>query len=109
MSKLIYLKIKGKLILAEVTSVTEKKDRRGAITAYVHKLSFEIDGKKYEKSDRTGFSQPLKVGEKQLIYVNPIKPESFEYEKELKKNIIITAIMIVVALVFSIKWLLGAI
>ena len=51
-SKLIYLKKKGKLVLAEVVSVNEKKDRKGRITAYVHKLRFEIDGKVYFKSQR---------------------------------------------------------
>lgn len=106
-SNLIYLKKKGKLVLAEVVSVTEKKDRKGRITAYIHKLRFEIDGKVYEKDDRSGFSQPFKVGEKQLIYVNPTKTESFEYENEVKKNIVITGAMIVIALVFSVKWIIS--
>lgn len=107
MSKLIYLKKKGKLVLAEVISVNEKKDHKGRVTAYIHKLNFEIDGKTYEKNDRSGFNQPLMVGEKQLIYVNHKKPETFEYESEVKKNIVISGVMIVVALVFSAKWLLG--
>ena len=108
MSKLIFLKKKGRLVLSEVVSVSEKKDRKGRVTAYIHKLRFEIDGKVYEKNDRAGFNQPFKVGEKQLIYVNPTKTESFEYENEVKKNIVITGAMIVIALLFSIKWLLGA-
>ena len=91
----------GRVILAEVLSAVEKK--KGV---YVHKLRFELDGKTIEQDDRTGYSQPLKEGETKLIVLDPAKPEIFEYEDELKKNIIMAAVLVAVALMFSIRWII---
>ena len=91
----------GRVILAEVLSAVEKK--KGV---YVHKLRFELDGKTIEQDDRTGYSQPLKEGETKLIVLDPKKPEVFEYEDELKKNIIMAAVLVAVALMFSIRWII---
>lgn len=96
------LKNKGRSVLAEIASVREKKKR-----TYVHTLRFELDGKTIEREDRAGYSEPMKVGETKLIAVDPEKPEVFEYEDDLKKNITLTAAMIAVALAFSIRWLIA--
>jgi len=95
------LRKRGRVILAEVLSAVEKK--KGV---YVHKLRFELDGKTIEQDDRTGYSQPLKEGETKLIVLDPTKPEIFEYEDELKKNIIMAAVLVAVALMFSIRWII---
>lgn len=101
MFSLIRLKNKGQLVLAEIIAVREKKRN-----SYVHTLRFAVGDAVYEKEDRSGFNQPFKIGEKQLIFVDPEKPERFEYESEAKKNIVIAGVMIAVALAFSVRWLL---
>lgn len=101
MASLIRLIRKGQLVLAEVIAVREKKRN-----AYVHTLRFAVGEAVYEKEDRAGFNQPFKIGEKQLIFVDPGNPERFEYESEVKKNIVIVIIMIAAAIVFSARWLL---
>lgn len=101
MFSLIRLKNKGQLVLAEIISVREKKRN-----AYVHTLRFTVGDVVYEKEDRSGFNQPFKIGEKQLVFVDSVKPERFEYETEVKKNIVIAGVMIAAALAFSVRWLL---
>ena len=99
--KQFHLKKHGRVVLAEVVKVTEKKKN-----TYVHTLRFELDGKTIEQDDRTGYSQPFKEGETQLIVIDPEKPEEFEFEGDLKKNMTMAGALIAVALVFSLRWLI---
>ena len=101
MIKQLRLKKHGRVVLAEVVKVTEKKKN-----TYVHTMRFELDGKNIEEDDRTGYSQPFKVGETQLIVVDPEKPEVFEFEGDLKKNMTMTGALIAVALAFSLRWII---
>ncbi len=100
MMKQLRLKKHGRVILAEVVKVTEKKKN-----TYVHTLRFELDGKTIEQDDRTGYSQPFKEGETKLIVLDPEKPEIFEFEEDVKRNVTMAAALVAVALVFSIRWL----
>ncbi len=106
MLRLILLKKRGQLVLAEVKEVREKKNRKGMTTAYIHRMKFEYDGKVYEKDDRAGFNQAFALGTKKLIRFNSIDPSKFEYEEEIKKNIIIAGVLAGVAVFFSLRWLL---
>ena len=99
--KQLRLKKHGRVILAEVVKVTEKKKN-----TYVHTMRFELDGKTIEEDDRTGYSQPFKEGETKLIVLDPEKPEIFEFEEDVKRNITMAAALVAVALVFSIRWLI---
>lgn len=105
MMRLIFLKIKGSLVLGEIVEIREKKNRKGMTTAYIHRLRFDYNGKTFEKDDRAGFNQPFAVGEKKLIRFSS-DPAKFEYEDEIKKNIIIAGVLAAVAVVFSVRWLL---
>ena len=106
MIRLIVLKKRGQLVLAEVTEVREKKNRKGMTTSYIHRMKFEYGGKNYEKDDKAGFNQAFAVGTKKLIRFNSSNPTKFEYEDEIKKNIIIAGVLAGLAVVFSIRWLL---
>lgn len=106
MLRLILLKKRGQLVLAEVKEVREKKNRKGMTTAYIHRMKFEYDGKVYEKDDRAGFNQAFALGTKKLIRFNSSDPSKFEYEDEIKKNIIIAGVLAGVAVFFSLRWLL---
>lgn len=106
MVRLILLKMRGELVLAEVVEIREKKNRKGMTTSYIHRMKFEYGGKNYEKDDRAGFNQAFAVGTKKLIRFNSSNPSKFEYEDEMKKNIIIAGVLAGLAVVFSIRWLL---
>lgn len=106
MIRLILLKKRGQLVLAEVTEVREKKNRKGMTISYIHRMKFEYGGKVYEKDDRAGFNQALSVGTKKLIRFKSGDPSKFEYEDEIKKNIIIAGVLAGVAVIFSLRWLL---
>lgn len=106
MMRLILLKKKGKLVLAEVAEIREKKNRKGIIVSYIHRMRFEDNGKVYEKDDRSAFNQPFAVGEKKLIWFDIKDPSKFEYDDEIKKNIIIAGTLAAIAVVFSVRWLL---
>ena len=107
MMRLILLKRKGQLVLAEVAEIREKKNRKGATTGYIHRMKFEIGGKTYEKDDKAGFNQPMKIGEKKLIWVDSGNLSRFEYDDELKKNIIIAGVLVGIAVIFSVRWLIS--
>ncbi len=106
MIKLIALKKKGKLVLAEVVEIREKKNRKGVTVSYIHRMKFEDGGKVYEKDDRAAFNQPFSQGEKKLIRFDGKDPSKFEYDDEIKKNIIIAGVLAAVAIVFSVRWLM---
>lgn len=106
MIRLILLKIRGKLVLAEVVEIREKKNRKGMTVSYIHRMKFEDEGKVYEKDDRAGFNQPFAAGEKKLIRFDRKNPSKFEYDDEMKKNIIIAGVLAAVAIVFAVRWLM---
>lgn len=106
MIRLILLKIRGKLVLAEVVEIREKKNRKGMTVSYIHRMKFEDGGKVYEKDDRAAFNQPFAAGEKKLIRFDRKNPSKFEYDDEMKKNIIIAGVLAAVAIVFSVRWLM---
>ena len=99
---LLMLRKNGVQAEGEVISAEEKK--KGT---FVHTLRYTYKGKTIESDDRTGFSQPLRVGEKRTITVDSRDPKRFEYTDELKKNIIITSVMVCLAVVFSVKFILA--
>jgi len=103
---LLYLKKHGVTALAEVIEVKEiVRGRRKQVAGYTHKMRYEADGKTVEADDRAGYNQPFAVGSKQVIVYDPKKPERFEYEDELKKNITLFAVMIGVTVCFSAYWI----
>ena len=109
--RLLVLKKRGLVVLAEVTAVSEIQRGKGAArktVAYTHTLRYEIDGKTYEHPDRAEYTQAFAQGSKQLIVCDSKSPEKFVYENDLKKDIIIVAALIAVALVFSAKWLMNS-
>lgn len=106
MISLIWLMRKGQLVLAEVVEVREKKNRKGVTVSYIHRMKFEYGGKIYEQDDRAGFIQPLAVGDKKLIRFNSGDPSKFEYEDEIKKNMVIAGVLVGVAVIFSCRWLI---
>lgn len=115
--KLLRLKKRGITVLAEVIAVAEKKKRRviglgffvlktSKVTAsFVHTLRYMVGEKPHEAEDAAEYIQPFKVGEKHLIVYSPDDPDKFEYEEDLKKNINITAALLVMSVIFSARWL----
>lgn len=104
--RLLKLKKHGVTVLGEVIEVGEiTSGRKKQVTGYTHKMRYEIDGKKVEADDKAGYTQPFAAGSKQLIVVDPEKPERFEYEDSLKKNIVLFWVMIGVTAVFSARFI----
>ena len=103
---LLRLKKRGITVLAEVMEVSEIiRGRKKQVSGYTHKLRYEVSGKTIETNDKAGYTQPFKVGSKQLIVYNPKQPEKFEYEDSLKKNIVLFWVMIGVTAVFSARFI----
>lgn len=100
--KLMILRFGGVRTMAEVLSACEPKQGY-----YVHKLRFEHNGKVVEKDDSTGYSQPFSVGEQLEIICSKNNPDKFEYVGALKKNMIIAAIMIVMAVFIVLRFMFG--
>ncbi|MBR4628561.1 MAG: hypothetical protein IKO47_12880 [Ruminococcus sp.] len=106
--RLLQLKKHGITVLAEVLEVSELTvGRKKRVNGYAHKMRYEVNGKMIEAVDKAGYNQPFEVGSKQLIVYDPKKPERFEYEDGLKKNIVLFAVMIAVTVVFSAYWIAG--
>ncbi len=102
--KLMILRFGGIRVLAEVVSAREPKQGY-----YVHKLRFVHNGKIVEKDDNTGYSQPFSVGEQLEIICSKSSPEKFEYVGALKKNIIITTIMIAMSILIVLRFMFGVV
>lgn len=98
--KLMILQFGGVRVLAEVLSAREIKQGY-----YVHKLRFEHNGKIVEKDDNTGYSQPFSVGEQLEIICSRSNSEKFEYVGALKKNMIIAAVMIIMAILIVLRFM----
>ena len=97
--KLLILRISGVRVAAEVISAREPEQGR-----YIHTLRFEHNGKIVEKEDKTGYSQPFSIGEKLEIICSRSDPSKFEYVGALKKNMIIAAIMVVMAVLIVLRF-----
>ena len=107
---LLKLKKHGLTVLAEVIEVSEiTRGKKQRVDGYTHKMRYEIGGKKVEAEDKASYSQAFEVGSKQLIVVDPEKPERFEYEDALKKNITLFGVMVCVTIVFSAYWIIGGV
>lgn len=107
---LLRLKKRGVTVLAEVIEVSEiVRGKRKQVAGYTHKMRYEVGGKAIEAEDKAGYTQPFAVGSKQLIVADPEKPERFEYEDGLKKNITLFEVMMAVTIVFSAYWLINGI
>lgn len=97
--KLLLLKKKGIVTVGEVISVREKRPKD-----YVHTLRYADGEKVYEFEDKAGFSEPFSIGSKHNIIFDPRKPQNFDFEDQLKKNIMVVGVLIVMAVLFSIRW-----
>jgi hypothetical protein len=98
--KLMLLRLGGARIMAEVVSACEVKQGH-----YVHKLRFEHNGKIVEREDTTGYSQPFSVGEKLEIICSKSNSHKFEYTAALKKNIIISLVLIAMAVLIVVRFM----
>lgn len=98
--KLMILRFGGVRVLAEVVSAREFKQGY-----YIHRLRFEHSGEMIEKDDSTGYSQPFSVGEKLEIICSKSDSEKFEYVGALKKNMIIAAVMIIMAILIVLRFM----
>ena len=99
LGKLLLLKKNGIETEAEVISVREKRQNN-----YIHKMRFGNGDKVYEFEDKAGFSEPFKIGSKHTIIYDPKSPKNFDFSNQLKKNLIIVGVMVVLAVLFSVRW-----
>lgn len=99
LGKLLILRFFGVRTKAEVIKVTEPEKGK-----YVHTLSFEHNGKTVVKDDRSGYSQPFLVGEEMTVICSKSDPGKFGYERELNKNILITLVLIVMAVLVVVRF-----
>lgn len=98
--RLIVWQITGVKTVGAVVSVKEPK--RGT---YVHTLSYEIGGRSVRAEDKTGYTQPFSVGEQLDIVIRKNDPERFEYANALRKNIIVSAILVVMSVLIVLRFL----
>ena len=100
LGKLLILKLTGAVVEAEVIAVTEPKQG-----VYVHKLRYAVGGKTIESEDKTGYSQPFSRGEVKTIVCSKSDPKVFEYEAQLRKNMLISGILVVMAVLIVLRFL----
>ena len=98
--KLLILRFTGVKAKAEVVAVTEPKQG-----SYVHRLRFEVEGSVVEAEDRTGYSQPFSKGEVQDILCSRRDPKRFEYARQLRRNIAIAGILLIMAVLIVLRFL----
>jgi hypothetical protein rflaF_15789 len=113
--KLVRLNKRGIVVLAEVIAVKDKKHTvmstesrfktAKKTDSYIHTMRYKVGEKTFETDDKAGYVQPFEVGSTHLIVCDPENPEKFEYESDLKRNITLFAVMIGVAVLFSVKWI----
>lgn len=99
LGKKLALMIGGADAEAEILSSRERE--RGV---YVHTVEFELDGKKVRSEDKTGYSQPIPVGEIRRIRVSRKNPEIFEYADTLRLHIIASAVMAVLGVLIILRF-----
>lgn len=97
--KLLLLRFTGLKINAEVVAVKEPKQG-----TYVHTLKFVFNGKVVQKDDRTGYSQPFKIGDIKKIVCCKNNSGKFEYADALNKNIVIFGVMVVMAVLIVVRF-----
>ena len=102
MLRLILLKKNGMRADAEVVTVREVK--KGT---HIHTMRYCANGQMIDADDSAGYTQPFEIGTVKAVYYDKNKPEHFEFEEELKKNIIIMGAMAGLAVIFTIKFLLS--
>lgn len=98
--RLIIWQITGVKTVGVVVGV--KEPQRGT---YVHILSYDVDGKSIRAEDKTGYTQPFSVGEQLDIVIRKNDPERFEYANALRKNIIVSAILVVMSALIVLRFL----
>ncbi|WP_295074037.1 DUF3592 domain-containing protein [Ruminococcus sp.] len=99
LGKLLLLKKNGIETEAEVVSVREKRQNY-----YVHKMRYGSGDKVYEFEDKAGFSEPFKIGSKHTIIYDPKNPQNFDFAEQIKKNLIIIGALVVMAVLFVVRW-----
>lgn len=97
--KLLILRLGGVRTEAEVVAVKEPKQGY-----YVHTLRFEHNGKIVEQDDKTGYSQPFSKGDMLEIVCSKASPERFEYTAALNKNLIVSGVLIVMAVLIVLRF-----
>lgn len=97
--KLLILQFTGIKKNAEVVAVKEIKQG-----VYVHTLRFDFNGKITEKDDKTGYSQPFSKGEIHEIVCSKRNSEKFEYANALKKNIAISALLMIMSVLIVVRF-----
>lgn len=97
--KLLILRLGGVRTNAEVIAVKEPEQGR-----YVHTLRFVHNGKTVEQDDKTGYSQPFSKGDMLEIVCSRSSPEKFEYTAALNKNLIISGVLIVMAVLIVVRF-----
>ncbi|MBQ8348418.1 MAG: hypothetical protein IJY19_02060 [Ruminococcus sp.] len=113
--RLVILNKRGIVVLAEVIAVKEKQHTvRSSKTrfkterktdSYIHTMRYKIGEDLMEADDRAEYIQPFEIGSTHLIICDPKNPEKFEYESDIKRNIMLFAVMAAVAVLFSLKWI----
>lgn len=96
---LLILRLSGVRTEAEVIAVKEPEQGH-----YVHTLRFAHNGKTVEQDDKTGYSQPFSEGDILEIVCSRSSPEKFEYTAALNKNLIISGVLIVMAVLIVLRF-----
>lgn len=97
--KLLVLQLTGSVKNAEVVAVREVKQG-----TFVHTLRFDFNGKMIEKDDKTGYSQPFSKGDVLEIVCSKKNPEKFEYVSALRKNIAVSAVLLVMSVLIVVRF-----
>ncbi|MDE5763643.1 MAG: hypothetical protein K2I00_01580 [Ruminococcus sp.] len=98
--KLIVMRFTGIKTTGEVIAVSEPNQG-----TFVHTLRYCVDGRNIESDDKTGYSQAFSVGERIEIIYRRKSPERFEYTSALKKNIIVSAVLIFMSVLLVIRFM----
>lgn len=98
--KLLFMWFTGIKTTGEIIAVREPKQG-----TFVHTLRYSVDGRTIESDDKTGYTQAFSVGDRLEIVCRRKSPESFEYTSALKKNIIISAVLIVMSVLIVIRFM----
>ena len=116
LARLLYYKKFGVIAKAEVTDAAAVAKRAGVfsyiivtakrVSHYTHTLRYEVNGKVYEEKDNAAYTQPLKIGSTHLILCDPKDPKKFKFEADVSRHITITAALVVMAVIFALRFLL---
>ncbi|MBQ6252005.1 hypothetical protein [Ruminococcus sp.] len=118
LARLLYYKKFGVIAKAEVVDSKSVLKYRGIgligrlmrvakrVSHYTHIMKYELDGKTYEAEDKAGYTQPLKIGSTHLILCDPKDPKKFKFEADVSRHITITAALVVMAVIFALRFLL---